>query len=124
MSNVFTRIPKIKEQIVIVSKGEGATLHPIYEPCKWDEAFDRYTSWVDFNNSENPEDWTKDTVRNVAKNQKVDVNDIEKYDAFRIQNAKHIFRTAVNDSLSDTPKDNKFRKITSPQGLIKVILNR
>ena len=41
-----------------------------------------------------------------------------------IQNAKHIFRTAVNDSLSDTPKDNKFRKITSPQGLIKVILNR
>lgn len=124
MSHIDKKIPKIKEQIVIVSKGEGATLHPIYEPCKWDEAFDRYTSWVDFNNSENPEDWTKDTVRNVAKNQKVDVNDIEKYDAFRIQNAKHIFRTAVNDSLSDTPKDNKFRKITSPQGLIKVILNR
>ena len=123
MSHIDKKIPKIKEQILTISKGESTTLNPIYEPCEWDEAFSRYTSWINFNNSNNPDDWTKDTVRNIAKSRNVDVKNKAQYDEFRIRNAANIFRTAVNDAVSNTPKDNKFRKVETQQGLTKIILN-
>ena len=123
MSHIDKKIPKIKEQIVTASKGKDISLNPIYEPCDWDDAFERYKSWMEFNNSEDPSDWTKTTVRNKAAELGIDVRDKSKFDEFRIANASNIFRTAVDDAVADTPRDGKIRKIISAQGLQKYILN-
>ena len=42
---------------------------------------------------------------------------------FKIKNADRIFRTAVNDSFSKTPKDNIFRRMFSKNGLAKIVYN-
>lgn len=123
MSHIDKKIPKIKEQIVTASKGKDIFLNPIYEPCDWDDAFERYKSWMEFNNSEDPSDWTKTTVRNKAAELGIDVRDKSEFDEFRIANASNIFRTAVDDAVADTPRDGKIRKIISAQGLQKYILN-
>lgn len=123
MSHIDKKIPKIKESIEIFSKGDDYNLNPVYEPCDWDDAFERYISWADFNNSTNPEDWTKRTVREVAKEKKIDVRNKTEFDKFRIDHADHIFRTAVNDSLSDMKRDGKFHSIITPQGLHKIAIN-
>lgn len=123
MSHIDKRIPKIKEQIITASKGKDISLNPIYEPCDWDDAFERYKSWMEFNNSEDPSDWTKTTVRNKAMELGIDVRDKSKFDEFRIANASNIFRTAVDDAVANTPRDGKIRKIISAQGLQKYILN-
>lgn len=123
MSHIDKKIPKIKEQIVTASKGKDISLNPIYEPCDWDDAFERYKLWMEFNNSEDPSDWTKTTVRNKAVELGIDVRDKSEFDEFRIANASNIFRTAVDDAVADTPRDGKIRKIISAQGLQKYILN-
>lgn len=123
MSHIDKKIPKIKEQIITASKGEDISVNPIYEPCEWEDVFSRYTSWMEFNDSENPDDWTKTTVRAKARELGVDVNDKDRFDAFRIENASNIFRTAVDDAVSNTPRDGKVRKIITAQGLQKYILN-
>ena len=123
MSHIDKKIPKIKESILVMSKGENYSLNPIYEPCSWDEAFERYTSWVDFNNSTTPEEWTRTTVRDAAQKRGVDIRNQNVYDRFRIDNAKHIFRTAVNDTLSSFPKDGRFHAIKSANGLDKLVFN-
>lgn len=123
MSHIDKKIPKIKEQIITASKGKDISLNPIYEPCDWDDAFERYKSWMEFNNSEDPSDWTKTTVRNKAMELGIDVRDKSKFDEFRIANASNIFRTAVDDAVANTPRDGKIRKIISAQGLQKYILN-
>ncbi len=123
MSHIDKKIPKIKEQIVMASKGDDISLHPIYEPCEWDEVFSRYVSWMDFHNSENPDEWTKTTVRAKAKELGINVKDKDSFDRFRIEHASNIFRTAVDDAVASTPKDGKVRKIITAQGLEKYILN-
>ena len=123
MSHIDKKIPKIKEQIVTATKGSESTLNPIYEPCSWDDVFSRYVSWMEFNNSDNPKDWTKTTVRAKAKEFGVDCNDKASFDKFRIDNASCIFRTAVDDAVANTPKDGLVRRITTAQGLQKYILN-
>ena len=123
MSHIDKKIPKIKEQIITASKGKDIFLNPIYEPCDWDDAFERYKSWMEFNNSEDPSDWTKTTVRSKAAEVGVDVRDKSKFDEFRIANASNIFRTAVDDAVANTPRDGRIRKIISAQGLQKYILN-
>lgn len=123
MSHKDKKIPKIKESLLLFSKGNECKLNPIYEPCSWDEAFDRYKSYIEYNGSENPKDWTKTTVREAAINKGVEVKNLAAYDAFRIKNADKIFRTAVNDSLKDTPHDGMFRKIVTSTGLEKLAIN-
>ena len=123
MSHIDKKVPKIKEQILTAAKGDDVSLNPIYEPCEWDDVFSRYTSWMDFHNSDNPDDWTKTTVRAKAKELKIDITDQRQYDDFRIGHASNIFRTAVDDAVANTPKDGKVRKITTAQGLKKFILN-
>lgn len=123
MAHKDLKIPKIKEQIVLLTKGNKFKFNMIYEPCDWDESFERYSSWIDYNDSENPADWKRRTVRQVAKERNVKMDDKKSFDTFRINNANHIFRTAVNDTLSNTPKDNVFREVISPQGLKKYVIN-
>ena len=123
MSHIDKKIPKIKESLVLSSKGNDCFLNPVYEKCDWDSSFERYKSFLIKNDSELPEEWTKTTVRNEAIKQGVDVNDKLAYDEFRIQNADLIFRTAVDDAVADTPKDGIIREITTAQGIKKYILN-
>lgn len=123
MSHIEKKIPKIKESILVMSKGENYRLNPIYEPCSWDEAFERYTSWVDFNNSDNPEDWTKCSLREAALKRGVNISDEIKYDEFKLNNANHIYQRAKNDTFNDYPHDGKFYSAVSPQGLKKYILD-
>ena len=123
MSHIDKKIPKIKESIVVLSKGDNYRINPIYEPCSWDEAFERYTSWVDFNNSDNPKDWTKCSLREAAIRNGIDTNDKSQYDAFKQKNANHIYQRAKNDSFNDYPHDGIFYSALSPQGLKKYILD-
>jgi len=123
MSHIDKKIPKIKESIEIFSKGNDYKLNPVYEPCDWDEAFERYTSWVDFHGTDDPSFWSKKTVREAAKEQGIDINDKTQFDKFRITNADHIYRTAVNDSLAEVPKDGRFHSILTSQGLHKIAIN-
>ena len=124
MSHIDKKIPKIMESILVFSKGNEYVLNPIYEPCSWDEAFERYTSWVDFNDSNTPEDWRRTTVREAAQRYHVDSGNKESFDAFRLKHANQIFRTAVNDTLLSFPRDNKFHAIKSANGLEKLVYNR
>ena len=123
MSHIDKKIPKIKESILLSSKGNGCCVNPIYEKCDWDSAFERYTSFLKKNNSDNPEKWTKTTVRKEAINQGIDIHNKQLYDEFKIQNANLIFRTAVDDAVTNTPKDGIIREITTAQGIKKYILN-
>lgn len=123
MSHIDKKIPKIKESIEIFSKGENYKINPVFEPCDWDEAFNRYTSWIDFHDTNDPAFWTKKTVREAAKEQKVDIDNKELFDKFRISNADHIYRTAVNDSLANMERDGKFHSILTSQGLHKIAIN-
>ena len=123
MSHIDKKIPKIKESIIVLSKGDNYKLNPIYEPCSWDEAFERYTSWVDFNNSDNPKDWTRRSLREAAIEQGIDVDDPIAYDTFKLRNAKHIYQRAKNDSFNDYPHDGIFYSVLSPQGLKKYVLD-
>ncbi len=123
MSHIDKKIPKIKESIVILSKGDDFKLNPIYEQCAWDEAFERYGSWVDKHNSNNPKDWTKKSVRQAAIEHGINVNNSAQYDSFKLQNADRIYQRAKNDSFNDYPKDDIFREVTTSKGLKKIVLN-
>lgn len=123
MSHIDKKIPKIKESILLSSKGNNCFLTPIYEKCDWESSFERYKSFLIKNGSENPGEWSKTTVRSEAIRQGIDVKDKQSYDEFRIKNADLIFRTAVDDAISDTPKDGIIREIITSQGIKKYILN-
>lgn len=123
MSHIDKKVPKIKESIILLSKGLDYKLTPIYEQCSWDEAFDRYTSWIDRNNSSRPEDWTHRSVRQAALEYGVDIENSKEFDIFRIQNADKIYQRAKNDSLNGYPHDDIFREIVTPTGLKKIVLD-
>lgn len=123
MSHIEKKIPKIKESILLLSKGEDYEMNPIYEQCSWEEAFERYTSWVDFNGSENPNKWTRKTLRQAAKEANIDINNEQEFTDFCIENANHIFQRAKNDTVSDFPHDGIFYEHISANGLKKIVLD-
>lgn len=124
MSHIDKKIPKIKEQIVTVAKGDDLSINPIYVPCDWDEAFNRYTSWVDFNNSlDDCSKWTKKSLRKAALENSINIKDKEKYDTWKIKNANHIYQRAKNDSVADMPHDGIFYKTTTAQGKTRYVLD-
>ncbi|MCD8290823.1 MAG: site-specific DNA-methyltransferase, partial [Prevotella sp.] len=123
MSHIDKKIPKIKESIVILSKGADFKLNPIYEQCSWDDAFKRYDSWVDKHNSKDPKDWTRKSVRQAAEEHGIDINDQARFDLFRIQNADKIYQRAKNDYFNDYPHDDIFREVITSTGLKKYVLN-
>lgn len=123
MSNIDKKLPKIKESIVTCFKGKNPQLNPVYIPCRWDDAFDRYNGWIEYNNSENPEEWTRTTLKRKAAEAGCNDSSSAAYEDFRIKNAEHIFRTAVNDSLADMPRDGIFRLAETSSGLKKIVLN-
>ncbi len=123
MSHVDKKIPKIKESILVYSKGDNYKFNPVYVPCSCDEAFDRYGGWVDFNDSENPEEWTRRTVKQVAKEQGIDEGNKEQFDKFRLQNANHIYQEATSNSIKNKEKDDKFHLDSTATGLKRIVRN-
>lgn len=123
MSHVDRKFPKIKESIIVASKGDSARMTPVYEACEWDDAFERYTSWVEFVNPEDPSSWTTMSVRQAAIRSGIDVENKRAFDRFKIENAHHIYQRAKNDSVAHMPKDDKFHKVVTPTGMCKYVLN-
>jgi adenine-specific DNA-methyltransferase len=123
MSHADRKPPKIKEYITLSSISAEARVNPIYEKCSWWEAFDRYDSYLYKNGSDNPEDWTRTSLRNAAIDAGVDVNNDADYEAFCIKNAGYIYQRAKNDSLYELPRDGIFRKVVTSTGLDKIALD-
>lgn len=129
MSHINRGIPKLKEFILVYCKNkEKFFTNPIYEVAKWNDAFERYTSFV-IKDKNNPEDFTKwkvSSLRQVAIENNVDISDEKKYEKFCIENADCIFRTARNNSaqFQNLPNDNNFREILTASGLKKLSYKR
>ena len=116
MSHIGSKLPKIKEWLIIYAKDKSKfNINPVYEPCTWDEAFDRYSSWLDFDDRNDVSSW-----RRVGLNEHLKAIELSLRERYKLENADRIFRTAVNDSLSNTPKDKIFRKVLTTTGLERV----
>lgn len=104
MAHVTKKIPKIKETILMYSKSDNFELQPDYTPVSWDDAFDRYNSFVK-KTEESPENWEIVPLKQVLKEHNL-INDQEIYE-FKINNSDKIFRTARNRGAdySSYPKD-------------------
>ena len=112
MAHIEKKIPKIKENILMYSKQGLARLKPDYTEVKWEEAFDRYNSYV-FRNNEPPEKWIITSLKNAMHSLGIDENqDPASALKFKIDNCDKIFRTARNRAAdySKFPK-NQFTKL-------------
>jgi adenine-specific DNA-methyltransferase len=116
MSHVDRKFPKIKEYIGIWVKSPGVRISPVYVSCSWDEAFPRYSRWI-VDPALPPESWTSISVGEALTKAGIAAEDTER---FLVDNAHHVFRTAVNDALSGTPRDGRFRKVITGTGLERV----
>jgi len=123
MAHADRKPPKIKETIVISPLSKNSRINPVYEQCSWWDSFDRYTSFLIKNDSNDPKDWTRTSVRKVAIEQGINVKDLTQYEQFCINNAHLIFQRAKNDSVAHFPKDGYFKEIITPTGLKKIILD-
>ena len=126
MAHIDRKPPKLKEYLILFCKAANiARINPIYSPAKWNDVFNRYNGYI-VQDEENPNDhtkWRRITLPEAARINDVDTKNKEAYEAFKIQNAERIFRTAVNDSdmVRLTPNDDKFRKVITPTGLEKYV---
>lgn len=129
MSHIDKKPPKIKEFILIYAKSkEKLSFNLIYEKANWDEAFDRYKSFV-IKDESNPNDitkWKVKPLRQIAIEKGIDVENKEEYEKYCISNANNIFRTARNRSkqFDDLPNDSMFREIITSSGLKKLTYKR
>ncbi|MET0156041.1 MAG: site-specific DNA-methyltransferase [Rickettsiales bacterium] len=97
MAHIDKKIPKIKEHILMYSNSENSRIIPEYIPSSWEDAFDRYASYIEKNNSDDPNDWTVETLNYVLKKNGLneEKNPRECLE-FKIKNSHLIFRTARN----------------------------
>ena len=112
MAHIERKMPKIKENILMYSKQGLVRLKPDYTEVKWEEAFDRYNSFV-FRNNKPPEEWIITSLKKAMQSEGIDENQnpasaLE----FKINNCDKIFRTARNRgaNYSKFPK-NQFTKL-------------
>ncbi|MDA8339877.1 MAG: site-specific DNA-methyltransferase [Nitrospiraceae bacterium] len=119
MAHKEIKLPKIKEYILMYTKASAVRLNPQYEAVSWDEALERYTSFVikHNHNDENCHKWEVLPLSQAIKKAGVDLNDNKAVMAFKLKNAHLIFRTARNRSAdySHLPKD-KFNRVINPDG--------
>lgn len=120
MSHKDKKLPKIKEFVLLYSKSkDDFSLNPVFIPGKWNDVLDRYDYFVHIDENLPSEKWEVEHVNNVIKRKKLETE--EAIITFKISNADKIFRTAVNDSLINLPKNNYFERIVSKTGLNKMI---
>lgn len=125
MSHVDKNIPKIKEFILFYSKSiNEVKLNEVLIPVEWNEAFDRYRSYLirDESVRDDCSKWIVEPLGAVLKSNGIDFKDTSKISEFCISHADCIFRTAVNNSeeFKKIPKDAVFRRIISASGLTKL----
>lgn len=128
MAHVNKKIPKIKEHLLIYAKNyDHSSLNPLRESSNWDYAIDakRYTSFVDMNGKDNPEEWEYTTVRKKLQSLGMEYGSKEAY-KFLMENDDKVFRTAANPALTKLSKKNKFNRniftpVTTSTGLKKYV---
>lgn len=100
MAHKNKKIPKIKENILVYSKKSNSIkINPQYMPVTWNDAFNRYTSFIDFQgNPDNHENWKSISLNMALEESGIDLNDEQAVIDFKINNADKIFQTAINRS--------------------------
>ncbi|MEX2514957.1 MAG: site-specific DNA-methyltransferase [Candidatus Paceibacterota bacterium] len=116
MAHKDKKIPKIKEYILMYSKSDNPQITPQYSPASWDDALDRYTSFINKKgfNEKDCEKWEIITLNQAIKRADIDSNNESQVNQFKLDNADKIFRTARNRGAdySNLPSD-KFSKVTN-----------
>lgn len=116
MAHKEKKIPKIKEHILMYSKNKNLVkLTPQYIPTSWNDAFSRYTSFIEKNKfpDEECEKWQIITLNQAILKNNIDKKDDKKLNDFLINNAHLIFRTAMNRSANYSTYDpNTFTRVT------------
>jgi len=119
MAHKNIKLPKIKEFILFYTKKGKIKLNPQYIPSSWEDALERYTSFIkkDGYSDDECEKWRIITVNQAMKEAGIDTKNKKDVLKFKLSNAHLIFRTARNRSAdySKYPK-NKFSKIDNPDG--------
>ncbi len=122
MSHKDKKIPKIKEFILVYAKNrDSIKLNTVYTEGEWNTVFDRYTKYVEIIDGIESENWEVHNLNVYIKSK--GLTEEKEINTFKISNSNKIFRTAVNDSLKNEPKEDVFRKIITKTGLEKYIYN-
>jgi adenine-specific DNA-methyltransferase len=125
MAHKEKKIPKIKEHILIYSKDKNfVKINPYYIPIEWDEAFDRYKSFLIKNNYEETDckNWEVITLNAAIDKFNINRTDKKKLNKFLIENSHLIFRTARNRSANYSEfNPNVFTKIIKNNGDINFV---
>jgi len=117
MAHKDKKLPKIKEYTLFYTNSPKIKLNPQYVPASWDEALERYTSFVIKDNY--PDDdcnkWKIIPLNKAIKDTGVDQKDKKAVLVFKLKNADLIFRTARNRSADYSSYDpNHFTKVINP----------
>ena len=107
MSHKERKILKTMEYLHVFSASNiPIRIRPQYVETSWDDAFNRYTSFID-KPKEDPDNiskWTAIPLQQAVHNAGVDEFDTEALKHFRMTHANRIFRTTVNRS-KNYPKE-------------------
>ena len=109
MSHKESKIPKTMEYLHVFSiSGGPIKIRPQYVKTSWDDAFDRYKSFIvkPEKDSQNISKWKVLPLRTAVKNAGIDESDAKAVENFRMSHADCIFQTTVNKS-KDYPKEPK-----------------
>jgi adenine-specific DNA-methyltransferase len=98
MAHKDKKLPKIKEFILFYTKSPRIKLNPQHVPASWEEALERYTSFVKKYNYSDTEcnKWDIVTLKQAMKEAGINSKDKKAIDCFKIDHADSIFRTARN----------------------------
>lgn len=119
MAHKDKKLPKIKEYILFYTKARGIRLNPQYIPATWEEALERYNSFVKRYNYSDIEcsKWDVIPVSQAMKEAGVDLKDNKAVTNFKINHADSIFRTARNRGADYSTLDpTRFSLIKNPDG--------
>ncbi|MCR4327935.1 MAG: site-specific DNA-methyltransferase [Patescibacteria group bacterium] len=117
MAHKDKKLPKIKEYVLFYTNSPKIKLNPQYVPASWDEALERYSSFVVKENytDDECEKWKIIPLNKAIKDSGVDIKDKKAVTDFKLKNADLIFRTARNRGADYSAYNpNCFNKVTNP----------
>jgi adenine-specific DNA-methyltransferase len=119
MAHKEKKLPKIKEYILFYTNSNKINLIPQYIPASWDDALDRYSSFIIKENfdDDNCNKWKIIPLGDAIKQAGIQKDDYKAILDFKLNNADLIFRTARNRGADYSKYDpNVFVKIINPDG--------
>ncbi|WP_461246271.1 DNA methyltransferase [Treponema sp. R6D11] len=119
MAHKEKKLPKIKEYILFYTKNKKINLIPQYIPASWDDALDRYSSFIVKGNYPENEcsNWEIIPLGEAIKKAGINKDDTKAVLNFKINNAELIFRTARNRGADySNLNPNVFTKIDNHDG--------